>query len=181
MNDKKKILIIFGTRPEAIKMAPIVMGLKSNNFFKTLVCVTGQHREMLDQVLDLFKLVPDYDLNLMKPDQTLIEIFANMIMALKDIFLHEKPDMILVHGDTATTLAASLAGYFFKIPIGHVEAGLRTGNIYLPWPEEGNRKLTGALSNIHFAPTITSRNNLISEGVKAKQIHITGNTVNIII
>lgn len=177
MDDKKKIMVIFGTRPEAIKMAPVVLGLKKDSCFKTLVCVTGQHREMLDQVLSLFRLVPDYDLNLMKSDQTLIDIFAALMTALKGVFSLEKPDMILVHGDTATTFAASLAAYFLKIKIGHVEAGLRTGNMYAPWPEEGNRKLTGALADIHFAPTVAAQENLISEGTDPSTIHVTGNTV----
>ncbi|MAJ81441.1 MAG: UDP-N-acetylglucosamine 2-epimerase (non-hydrolyzing) [Legionellales bacterium] len=177
MNDKKKILVIFGTRPEAIKMAPVVLGLKKTSSFQTLVCVTGQHREMLDQVLTLFRLVPDYDLNLMKSDQTLIDSFAAIMTALKHVFLFEKPDMILVHGDTATTFASSLVAYFFKIPIGHVEAGLRTGNMRSPWPEEGNRKLTGVLADIHFAPTFAAQANLLAEGTDPGIIHITGNTV----
>lgn len=177
MNINKKILVVLGTRPEAIKMAPLILGLQNNHEFETSICVTGQHREMLDQVLDLFKIEPDYDLNLMQSDQSLINIFSIIMAELQKIFLLRKPDMILVHGDTATTFAASLTAYFLKIPIGHVEAGLRTGNLYSPWPEEGNRKLTGVLADMHFAPTIAAKNNLITEGIKSKQIHVTGNTV----
>ncbi|GKR44753.1 non-hydrolyzing UDP-N-acetylglucosamine 2-epimerase [Aeromonas caviae] len=174
---KKIILSVFGTRPEAIKMAPIIQALSSDSRFKTKVCVTAQHREMLDQVLELFDIKPDYDLNLMKAGQTLNEITANIILKLKPILEELKPDVVLVHGDTATTFATSLAAYYEQIPVGHVEAGLRTGNIYSPWPEEANRKLTGALTKYHFAPTETSKNNLLKEGFSINDIHVTGNTV----
>ena len=171
------VLTVFGTRPEAIKMAPLCIQLDSNKNFNNKVCVTGQHREMLDQVLQLFKIVPDYDLNLMKSDQTLSEISSKIITALERIYDDFRPDLVLVHGDTATTFAASLAAYFKKIPVAHIEAGLRTGDIYSPWPEEANRKLTAVLSKHHFAPTKSSYDNLISEGIKPIDITITGNTV----
>lgn len=172
-----KILTIFGTRPEAIKMAPLVHALAGNENFVAKVCVTAQHREMLDQVLDLFEITPDYDLNLMKIGQTLNEVTARILIELKPVLQEFKPDVVLVHGDTATTFAASLASYYQQIAVGHVEAGLRTGNIYSPWPEEGNRKLTGTLSKYHFAPTETSKQNLIAENFSEKYIHVTGNTV----
>jgi len=172
-----KILIIFGTRPEAIKMAPLVHALANDKRFESKVCVTAQHREMLDQVLQLFEVVPDYDLNLMKAGQTLNEITSKILIELKPILLEYKPDLVLVHGDTTTTFAASLAAYYEQIEIGHVEAGLRTGNINSPWPEEGNRKLTGALTKYHFAPTETSQQNLLDENYKQENIFITGNTV----
>lgn len=174
----KKVLLVFGTRPEAIKMAPLALQLKENqDFFETKVCVTGQHREMLDQVLALFQLKPDFDLNLMKAGQTLSDITSGVLKGLEGIFAEWLPDVVLVHGDTATTFAASLAAYYHKIKIGHVEAGLRTGDIYSPWPEEGNRKLTGTLANYHFAPTQSSYNNLIKENIDSSTIVITGNTV----
>lgn len=174
----KRVLLVFGTRPEAIKMAPLALKLKQyNQNFETKVCVTGQHRQMLDQVLELFELTPDFDLNLMKPGQTLSDITSGVLKGLEDIFQKWSPDIILVHGDTATTFAASLAAYYHKIKIGHVEAGLRTGDLYSPWPEEANRKLTGAISNYHFAPTISAYNNLIKENIDPKNITITGNTV----
>lgn len=173
----KKILFVFGTRPEAIKMAPLVLKLKEEKQFETKVCVTGQHREMLDQVLKLFDLIPDYDLNLMRVGQTLSDITTGVLNGLEEIFKSWNPDLILVHGDTATTFAASLASYYHKIKIGHVEAGLRTGNIYSPWPEEANRKLTGVLANYHFAPTQSAYNNLVRENIDKKNIIITGNTV----
>ncbi|EQB4333365.1 non-hydrolyzing UDP-N-acetylglucosamine 2-epimerase [Providencia stuartii] len=174
---KKKILTIFGTRPEAIKMAPLIHALRKNDHFESKVCVTAQHREMLDQVLDLFEIKPDYDLNLMKTGQTLNEITARILLELKPILQTFKPDIILVHGDTASTFAASLAAYYEQISVGHIEAGLRTNNIYSPWPEEANRKLTSVLTKYHFAPTETSKNNLIKEGIPAVNITITGNTV----
>lgn len=174
----KKVLLVFGTRPEAIKMAPLALQLKENqDFFETKVCVTGQHREMLDQVLALFQLKPDFDLNLMKAGQTLSDITSGVLKGLESVFAEWLPDIVLVHGDTATTFAASLAAYYHKIKIGHVEAGLRTGDIYSPWPEEGNRKLTGTLANYHFAPTQSSYNNLIKENIDPSTIVITGNTV----
>ncbi|WP_409523342.1 non-hydrolyzing UDP-N-acetylglucosamine 2-epimerase [Nitrincola sp. MINF-07-Sa-05] len=172
-----KVLTVFGTRPEAIKMAPLALQLASDERFTAKVCVTAQHREMLDQVLGLFDLTPDYDLNLMKPGQDLTDITTGILQGLKGIFAEFRPDIVLVHGDTATTFATTLAAYYQQIPVGHVEAGLRTGNIYSPWPEEGNRKLTGALANIHFAPTETSKANLLNEGVAEASIHVTGNTV----
>lgn len=174
----KKVLLVFGTRPEAIKMAPLALKLQQNTQeFETKVCVTGQHRQMLDQVLELFDLKPDFDLNLMKPGQTLSEVTSGVLKGLEQVFEQWIPDIILVHGDTATTFAASLAGYYHKIKIGHVEAGLRTGDLYSPWPEEANRKLTGVLANYHFAPTDSSYQNLIKENVKPETIIITGNTV----
>ena len=174
----KKVLLVFGTRPEAIKMAPLAIQLKQHNhYFETKVCVTAQHRQMLDQVLELFNLTPDYDLNLMKPGQTLSDITSGVLKGLEQVFAEWTPDVVLVHGDTATTFAASLAAYYHKIAVGHVEAGLRTGDIYSPWPEEANRKLTGALTTYHFAPTQSSYNNLIKENIDPKNITITGNTV----
>lgn len=175
---KKKVLLVFGTRPEAIKMAPLALQLKQQeDCFETKVCVTGQHRQMLDQVLELFNLSPDFDLNLMKPGQTLSDITSGVLKGLEQVFTDWMPDVVLVHGDTATTFAASLAAYYHKISVGHVEAGLRTGDIYSPWPEEANRKLTGALTTYHFAPTQSSYNNLIKENISPENITITGNTV----
>ncbi|CAJ1859385.1 non-hydrolyzing UDP-N-acetylglucosamine 2-epimerase [Aeromonas veronii] len=173
----KKILTVFGTRPEAIKMAPLVHALAADERFESKVCVTAQHREMLDQVLSLFEITPDYDLNLMKAGQTLNDVTARILLELKPVLQEFKPDVVLVHGDTATTFAASLAAYYEQIAVGHVEAGLRTGNIYSPWPEEANRKLTGALATYHFAPTETSKDNLLREGYDPKNIFVTGNTV----
>lgn len=175
---KKKLLLVFGTRPEAIKMAPLALKLKQQVVdFEAKVCVTGQHRQMLDQVLELFNLKPDFDLNLMKPGQTLSDITSGVLKGLEQVFSEWKPDVVLVHGDTATTFAASLAAYYHKIAVGHVEAGLRTGDIYSPWPEEANRRLTGTLATYHFAPTQSSYNNLIKENIDPKNIRITGNTV----
>lgn len=173
----KKILTVFGTRPEAIKMAPLVHHLLADKRFDAKLCVTAQHREMLDQVLDLFEIEPDFDLKIMKPKQTLNDVTASILTGLKSILEEFKPDIVLVHGDTATTFAASLAAYYQKIKIGHVEAGLRTGNIYSPWPEEANRKLTAAITNFHFAPTLSAKNNLLKEGIPKENILITGNTV----
>ncbi|MCC8171931.1 MAG: UDP-N-acetylglucosamine 2-epimerase (non-hydrolyzing) [Parabacteroides sp.] len=174
----KKILIVFGTRPEAIKMAPLVKEfIKNEAVFETRICVTAQHRQMLDQVLDFFDIKPDYDLNLMKPDQTLNSIWADILVNMKLILDEYKPDWVLVHGDTATSTAAALAAYFSQCKVGHVEAGLRTFNKWSPFPEEMNRQLTGRLTDIHFAPTGQARLNLIKEGVDEKKIVITGNTV----
>ena len=174
----KKVLLVFGTRPEAIKMAPLAIALKAlNEEFETKVCVTGQHREMLDQVLSLFELEPDFDLNLMKPGQTLADITSGVLKGLNEVFDTWLPDVILVHGDTATTFAASLAAYYHKVQVCHVEAGLRTGDIYSPWPEEANRQLTSVLTHYHFAPTQNSYDNLIKENIDATNIVITGNTV----
>jgi UDP-N-acetylglucosamine 2-epimerase (non-hydrolysing) len=172
-----KVLTVFGTRPEAIKMAPLVLALASDKRFASKVCVTAQHREMLDQVLFLFDIQPDFDLNIMKSSQDLTGVTTAILQSMKDVFAQFKPDIVLVHGDTVTTFAASLAAYYQQIPVAHVEAGLRTGNLYSPWPEEGNRKLTGALAALHFAPTETSRKNLQREGVSGSRIVVTGNTV----
>lgn len=174
----KKLLLTFGTRPEAIKMAPLILELKKHSDkIETIVCVTGQHRKMLDQVLSIFKIKPDYDLNIMKKGQDLYDITSNVLLGLRDIFKQTQPDLVLVHGDTTTSMAAALAAYYQQIPVGHIEAGLRTYNIYSPWPEEINRQLIGRISNYNFAPTPTSSTNLIKEGVKEASIHITGNTV----
>ncbi|MEZ9368099.1 non-hydrolyzing UDP-N-acetylglucosamine 2-epimerase [Shewanella sp. 10N.286.51.B2] len=173
----KKVLTVFGTRPEAIKMAPLVHALASDERFEAKCCVTAQHREMLDQVLELFEIKPDYDLNLMKAGQTLNDVTARIVQELKPVLQEFKPDVVLVHGDTATTFAASLAAYYEQIEVGHVEAGLRTGNIYSPWPEEANRRLTGVLTKYHFAPTETSKQNLIKENFEPENIIVTGNTV----
>ena len=171
-----KTLCVFGTRPEAIKMAPLALALNADPRFDAKVCVTGQHRQMLDQVLDLFDLIPDFDLNIMKPGQDLSDVTSAILKGMKQVFSDFKPDVVLVHGDTATTFASTLAAYYHQIPVAHIEAGLRTGNMYSPWPEEGNRKLTGALATLHFAPTETSRQNLLREGIK-NGIEVTGNTV----
>lgn len=172
-----KVLTVFGTRPEAIKMAMVVKNLASNDNIDAKVCVTAQHREMLDQVLNLFGIKPDYDLDIMTKQQDLYDVTSRILLGLRDILKKEQPDVVLVHGDTTTTLATSLACYYAKVKVGHVEAGLRTGNVYSPWPEEANRKLTGVLTNLHFAPTASSQQNLLREGVPAEQIHVTGNTV----
>jgi UDP-N-acetylglucosamine 2-epimerase (non-hydrolysing) len=172
-----KILTVFGTRPEAIKMAPLIHKLAKDKRFEARVCVTAQHREMLDQVLALFEITPDYDLNLMKPGQDLNDITCGILKGLKPMLAEFKPDYVLVHGDTATTFSTTLAAYYQQIKVGHVEAGLRTGNLYSPWPEEGNRKLTGALADLHFVPTTTSQQNLLAEGVNQDKTVITGNTV----
>ncbi|MFI3246847.1 MAG: UDP-N-acetylglucosamine 2-epimerase (non-hydrolyzing) [Ferrimonas sp.] len=172
-----KILTVFGTRPEAIKMAPLVHALANDERFESKCCVTAQHREMLDQVLELFEIKPDYDLNLMQAGQSLNEVTARVLLELKPVLQEFKPDVVLVHGDTATTFAASLAAYYEQIAVGHVEAGLRTGNIYSPWPEEANRKLTGAITQYHFAPTETSKRNLLEENINTESVFITGNTV----
>ena len=172
-----KVLTVFGTRPEAIKMAPLVLKLAATSEIDAKLCVTAQHRQMLDQVLSLFNLAPDYDLNIMKSGQSLGTITSSVLHGLDDVLSDFDPDVVLVHGDTSTTFAASLASYYRRIPVCHVEAGLRTGNLYSPWPEEANRKLTGALAKLHFAPTLKARENLIREGVLADQIFVTGNTV----
>ncbi|ORJ25636.1 non-hydrolyzing UDP-N-acetylglucosamine 2-epimerase [Rouxiella badensis] len=172
-----KVLTIFGTRPEAIKMAPLVHALAQDYAFDSKVCVTAQHRQMLDQVLGLFSIKPDYDLDIMKPGQDLTEITSRILLGLKPVLEDFKPDVVLVHGDTTTALTASLAAFYQQIPIGHVEAGLRTGDMLSPWPEEGNRRLTGHLAKWHFAPTALSRSNLMREGIDAQDIIVTGNTV----
>ena len=172
-----KILSIFGTRPEAIKMAPVVHALNADTRFESLVCVTAQHREMLDQVLSLFEIVPDFDLNLMRPGQNLHELTARALFGLKSVLDETKPDMVLVHGDTTTALCGTLASFYSQIPVGHVEAGLRTGDFAAPFPEEANRVLTDAVSTLHFAPTQRSRSNLLKEGKDPSGISVTGNTV----
>lgn len=174
----KTILLVFGTRPEAIKMAPLVKKFQQYpNDFRTVVCVTGQHREMLDQVLQIFEISPDYDLNIMKQGQDLYDVTARVLVGLRDVLKAVSPDVVLVHGDTTTSMAAALAAFYQQIPVGHVEAGLRTHNIYSPWPEEINRQLTGRIATYHFAPTPLSRQNLLNEGVEPAHIYVTGNTV----
>lgn len=173
----KKILLVFGTRPEAIKMCPLANVLKKDPRFIVKVCVTAQHREMLDQVLELFEIIPDYDLDIMTPGQSLNTLTAKIVMQLKPVLDSFLPELVLVHGDTATTFASSLAAYYSQICVGHVEAGLRTGDIYSPWPEEANRRLTGVLSKYHFAPTQNSKDNLLKENFKEEDIIVTGNTV----
>ena len=173
----KKVLLVFGTRPEAIKMAPLVKAFQGDTDFETKVCVTAQHREMLDQVLEMFDIEPDYDLNLMKPGQDLYDITSNVLLGMKDVLTDFTPDVVLVHGDTTTTSATSLAAFYQKIKVGHVEAGLRTHDIYSPWPEEANRQITGDLASYHFAPTSTSQDNLLRENKDAQNIIVTGNTV----
>ena len=175
--DKHRILIIFGTRPEAIKMAPVVKAFQQDDRFDARVCVTAQHRDMLDQVLDLFAIRPEYDLDIMKQNQGLTGISCAILTGMEAVLQDFTPHRILVHGDTSTTFAASLAAYYRKIPVGHVEAGLRTGNLYSPWPEEANRKLTGTLTDLHFAPTETAKQNLLKENVLPERIVVTGNTV----
>lgn len=174
----KTILLVFGTRPEAIKMAPLVKELQRiTDKFKTIVCVTGQHREMLDQVLHLFEIKPDYDLNIMKQGQDLYDVTARVLVGMRDVLKEAKPDIVLVHGDTTTSTAAALAAFYQQIPVGHVEAGLRTHNIYSPWPEEMNRLITGRIATYHFSPTQLSRQNLINENISEEKITVTGNTV----
>lgn len=172
-----KVLTVFGTRPEAIKMAPLVKRLEATAGVDSRVCVTAQHRQMLDQVLELFEIRPDHDLNVMRPGQDLYSITSEILQSIRRVYEAERPDVVLVHGDTTTTFAATLAAFYQRIPVGHVEAGLRTGNLYSPWPEEANRKLTGALARLHFAPTPTSRENLLRESVPAANVVVTGNTV----
>ncbi len=172
-----KILIVFGTRPEAIKMAPLIKEFKKNKKFNLKVCVTGQHREMLDQVLEIFEIQSDYDLDIMKTGQDLYDITSKVLLGLKGILLEFKPNMVLVHGDTTTTMTASLAAFYQKIKVGHIEAGLRTNNIYSPFPEEVNRQLVGSIATYHFAPTIASKNNLLKENKKEENIIVSGNTV----
>ncbi|WP_090143175.1 non-hydrolyzing UDP-N-acetylglucosamine 2-epimerase [Limnohabitans sp. DM1] len=172
-----KILSVFGTRPEAIKMAPVVNALKAASDLEAEVCVTAQHRQMLDQVLELFDIKPDHDLNIMKPGQDLTDITSNILLGMRDLFKKNKYDLLLVHGDTTTTMAAALAAFYEKIPVGHVEAGLRTGNIYAPWPEEMNRSMVGRIAALHFAPTERAKNSLLREGVDDNSILVTGNTV----
>ncbi|WP_296122484.1 non-hydrolyzing UDP-N-acetylglucosamine 2-epimerase [uncultured Bacteroides sp.] len=174
----KNIMLVFGTRPEAIKMAPLVKEFrKYPEEFNTIVCVTGQHREMLDQVLHIFEIVPDYDLNIMKEGQDLYDVTTRVLLGMRDVLKDVHPDVVLVHGDTTTSTAAALAAFYQQIPVGHVEAGLRTHNIYSPWPEEMNRQITGRIATYHFAPTMVSKHNLLAEGIKESSITVTGNTV----
>lgn len=173
----KNVLLVFGTRPEAIKMAPLANFLKKNSSFVVKVCVTAQHREMLDQVLEIFDLKADFDLNLMKPGQDLTDITCGVLGGMREVLRSWRPDILLVHGDTSTTFASALAAFYERVPVGHVEAGLRTGNLLSPWPEEANRKLTTAITRWHFSPTTQSRLNLIAEGVQSEAIFVTGNTV----
>jgi len=174
----KKILLVFGTRPEAIKMAPLVKAFQNQpEDFQTYVCVTGQHREMLDQVLTIFDIIPDYDLDIMKPGQDLYDITSRVLLGMRDVIKKVIPDMVLVHGDTTTSMATALASFYQQIPVGHIEAGLRTRNIYSPWPEEMNRQITGRIASLNFPPTEISRQNLLSEGIEEEKIKVTGNTV----
>lgn len=174
----KKVMLVFGTRPEAIKMAPLVKEFQKHpDRFETIVCVTGQHREMLDQVLRIFDIRPDFDLNIMKQGQDLYDITAKVLLGMRDVLAKVNPDIVLVHGDTTTSTAAALAAFYSRIPVGHVEAGLRTHNIYSPWPEEMNRQITGRITTRHFAPTALSRENLLNEGIRDEAITVTGNTV----
>ena len=174
----KKIMLVFGTRPEAIKMCPLVMEFKKHPAdFETIVCVTGQHREMLHQVLDIFDVKPDYDLAIMKEGQDLYDVTSRVLTGMRDVLDKEKPDVVLVHGDTTTSMAAALAAFYRQIPVGHVEAGLRTNNIYSPWPEEMNRQITGRIATYDFSPTLLSKDNLLREGVDPQKITVTGNTV----
>ena len=174
----KKVMLVFGTRPEAIKMAPLVKEFQKHpDIFQTIVCVTGQHRQMLDQVLRLFEITPDYDLNIMKQGQDLYDVTSRVLLGMRDVLQESNPDLVLVHGDTTTSTAAALAAFYRQIPVGHVEAGLRTHNIYSPWPEEMNRQITGRIATYHFAPTELSRKNLLAEGIADEKIFVTGNTV----
>lgn len=175
---KKKIMLVFGTRPEAIKMAPVIKALDScKDDFEVIVTVTGQHRQMLDSVLALFDIRPGYDLNIMRPGQDLYDVTSRVLTGMRDVLAETRPDMVLVHGDTSTSTAAALAAFYARIPVGHVEAGLRTGDIYAPWPEEMNRRLTGRLASLHFSPTETARRNLLAENTDPASIVVTGNTV----
>ena len=172
----KKVMLVFGTRPEAIKMCPLVNELKTRKEIETIVCVTGQHRQMLDQVLEAFSVVPDYDLSVMKERQTLFDVTTNILNRIREVLETVRPDVVLVHGDTSTTFVTALACYYLQIPVGHVEAGLRTYNIYSPYPEEFNRQAVGIIAAYHFAPTELSKKNLLKEGKKPETIYVTGNT-----
>ncbi len=173
----KKIMVIFGTRPEAIKMCPLVLELKKHGCFKTVVCVTGQHKEMLDQVLSVFKIIPEYNLSVMKDSQSLFDITSNILLSIKSVLQKENPDFVLVHGDTSSTFAASLACFYLNIPVGHVEAGLRTYDLHSPFPEEFNRRIVSIISTLDFAPTSNAKNNLLKEGKMEESVFVTGNTV----
>lgn len=174
----KKVMLVFGTRPEAIKMAPLVKAFQANKeHFETVVCVTGQHREMLDQVLEIFQITPQYDLNIMQKGQDLYDVTSRVLLGMRHVLQNERPDVVLVHGDTTTSMASALAAFYQQIPVGHVEAGLRTHNIYSPWPEEMNRQMTSRIATYHFAPTALSKENLLKEGIQENHIYVTGNTV----
>jgi len=178
MEQKKRVMLVFGTRPEAIKVVPLVKAFqKHTERFETIVCVTGQHREMLDQVLHLFEITPDYDLNIMKQGQDLYDVTARVITGLRDVYKEANPDVVFVHGDTTTSMAAAIAAFYQQIPVAHIEAGLRTHNIYSPWPEEMNRQITSRIAAYNLAPTPLSKENLLKEGVKEETITVTGNTV----
>lgn len=176
-NQTKRVMVVFGTRPEAIKMAPVVHALREHPDIQPIVTVTAQHREMLDQVLDIFDIAPDYDLDIMQRGQTLADVTSKILLGMPAVFEQARPDLVLVHGDTSTTLATALAAFYARVPVGHVEAGLRTGNMQAPWPEEANRRLTAPLCTYHFAPTQRSRDNLLAENINASRITVTGNTV----
>ena len=177
-NNKYRVLLVFGTRPEAIKMAPLVKEFqKYPEEFETIVCVTGQHREMLDQVLNLFEILPEYDLQIMKSGQDLYDVTSRVLLGMRDVLKIANPDLVLVHGDTTTSSSTALAAYYQQIPVAHIEAGLRTNNLYSPWPEEANRQITGRLAQWHFAPTIMAQKNLMDEGISKNRIVVTGNTV----
>ena len=174
----KKVMLVFGTRPEAIKMAPLVKAFQADKeHFETVVCVTGQHREMLDQVLDIFQITPQYDLNIMQKGQDLYDVTSRVLLGMRNVLQNERPDVVLVHGDTTTSMASALAAFYQQIPVGHVEAGLRTHNIYSPWPEEMNRQMTSRIATYHFAPTALSKENLLREGIQESHVYLTGNTV----
>ena len=178
MMDKKKIMLVFGTRPEAIKMAPVIRQLKKDaDRLDVVVTVTGQHRQMLDSVLEVFGIKPDHDLDIMRQGQDLYDVTSRVLTGMRDVLAVEKPDIVLVHGDTSTSTAAALAAFYARIKVGHVEAGLRTGDIYSPWPEEMNRRITGQIANIHFSPTAVAKSNLIAENIDEKSVFVTGNTV----
>lgn len=173
----RKVMVVFGTRPEAIKMAPVITALRAQSGIQTLVAVTAQHRQMLDQVLDLFGITPDDDLDVMRANQNLSDLFARILTGMSEVISRRQPDLVLVHGDTSTTLATALAAFYANVPVGHVEAGLRTGSMAAPWPEEMNRRLTAPLTRLHFAPTARARSHLLAEGINASDVHVTGNTV----
>jgi UDP-N-acetylglucosamine 2-epimerase (non-hydrolysing) len=175
--DKKRVLLVFGTRPEAIKMAPVARAIAATPELDLKICVTAQHRQMLDQVLELFEIKADFDLNLMRPGQDLTDITSRVLSGMRDVFAEWRPDIVLVHGDTTTTMAAAIASFYARIPVAHVEAGLRTHNLQSPWPEELNRRIAGIVTALHFAPTATAKNNLLNEGIAEKEINVTGNTV----
>ena len=173
----KKVLIVFGTRPEAVKMAPVVLQMQQSAYLQPIICVTGQHKEMLQSVMDIFKITPDINLDIMRPNQTLSYIMQSVMLGTETVIKETKPDLMLVHGDVTSAVGAAMAGFYNNVPVHHVEAGLRTGNIYAPWPEEMNRKLVASLAQIHYAPTQTAKDNLRAENIPDNHIVITGNTV----